>query len=150
VTVEVTDVAGTESTVTGLTPGAHYTFSVTAENAVSSQDSNINARTVNMTATTQEGVGAVVSEFEVSGEGVLSWSPPVPPNGCILYYNVLITRADTGELVRNIGQLNSTTIDLTSIGEIGTDYNVTVRVGLCISFLVYSSLLQMLLRMSSL
>ena len=39
----------------GLTPGVYYTFSVTAENAVSSQDLNINARTVRVTATTEEG-----------------------------------------------------------------------------------------------
>ena len=55
VTVEVTEVTGTEANVTGLTPGTRYTFSVTAENAVSSQDTNINARTATATATTQEG-----------------------------------------------------------------------------------------------
>ena len=38
--------------VTGLTPGVYYTFSVIAENAVSSQDININARTVNITVST--------------------------------------------------------------------------------------------------
>ena len=41
--------------VTGLTPGVYYTFSVTAENAVSSQDNNINARTLNVSATTIPG-----------------------------------------------------------------------------------------------
>ena len=41
--------------MTELTPGADYTFSVIAENAVSSQDMNINQRTVNITATTKEG-----------------------------------------------------------------------------------------------
>ena len=41
--------------VTGLTPGADYTFSVTAENAVSSQDMNIFDRTVNITVSTVEG-----------------------------------------------------------------------------------------------
>ena len=54
-TVRVSDVMGTEGQVEGLTPGAFYTFSVTAENAVSSQDSDINARTTNTTATTEEG-----------------------------------------------------------------------------------------------
>ena len=38
-----------------LTPGVYYTFSVIAENAVSSQDNNINARTVRATANTEEG-----------------------------------------------------------------------------------------------
>ena len=55
VTVEVTEVTGTEASLTGLTPGTRYTFSVTAENAVSSQDTNINDRTATATATTQEG-----------------------------------------------------------------------------------------------
>ena len=35
----------TETVVTGLTPGADYKFFVTAQNAVSSQDMNINERT---------------------------------------------------------------------------------------------------------
>ena len=38
----------------GLTPGTYYTFSVTAENAVSSQDT-INDRTATITVTTLEG-----------------------------------------------------------------------------------------------
>ena len=44
-----------EIVVMGLTPGADYTFSVTAENAVSSQDMNITDRTVTISATTEEG-----------------------------------------------------------------------------------------------
>ena len=50
----------TETVVIGLTPGADYSFSVTAENAVSSQDMNINDRTVNINATTEEG-GTIVT-----------------------------------------------------------------------------------------
>ena len=38
-----------------LTPGAKYTFSVTAENAVSSQDIDITGRTVNIFIATEEG-----------------------------------------------------------------------------------------------
>ena len=53
--MELGGVNGTETSVTGLTPGVNYTFSVTAENAVSSQDNNINARTVRDTANTEEG-----------------------------------------------------------------------------------------------
>ena len=45
--------------VMGLTPGADYTFSVTAENAVSSQDMNINDRTVTISVTTEEGGNVV-------------------------------------------------------------------------------------------
>ena len=39
----------------GLTPGALYTFYVTAENAVSSQDSDITGRTTNIFIATEEG-----------------------------------------------------------------------------------------------
>ena len=68
-----------------------------------------------------------MSEFMVGEDGVLSWSPPVPPNGVILHYNVIITRADTGELVRRVDGLEGQSIDLTEYGgEIGMDYNVTV------------------------
>ena len=45
----------TAHVVTGLTPGVSYTFSVTAENAVSYQDNNINVRSANVTATTLKG-----------------------------------------------------------------------------------------------
>ena len=55
VTVVLSEVTGTETNVTGLTPGTYYTFSVTAENAVSPQDTNINDRTTTVTATTLEG-----------------------------------------------------------------------------------------------
>ena len=68
-----------------------------------------------------------MSEFMVGDDGVLSWSPPVPPNGVILHYNVIITRADTGELVRRVDVFEDQSIDLTAYGgEIGMDYNVTV------------------------
>ena len=42
-TVVVREVDDTETNVTGLTPSVLYTFSVTAENDVSSQDNNINS-----------------------------------------------------------------------------------------------------------
>ena len=41
--------------VEGLTPFLDYTFSVTAENAVSSQDSHVTGRTASTIATTEEG-----------------------------------------------------------------------------------------------
>ena len=53
--VVVSEVNDTETNVTGLTPGVLYTFSVSAENGVSSQDNNINARSLSTTATTLEG-----------------------------------------------------------------------------------------------
>ena len=53
----VGEVNDTETRVTGLTPGILYTFSVSSENDVSSQDNNINDRSVSTTATTEEGGG---------------------------------------------------------------------------------------------
>ena len=53
----VGEVNDTETRVTGLTPGVLYTFSVSSENDVSSQDNNINDRSVSSTATTEEGGG---------------------------------------------------------------------------------------------
>ena len=66
-------------------------------------------------------------EFDVGENGVLSWSPPVPPNGDILYYNVIITRADTGELVIRVEELYDLTIDVSDYAEINMDYNISVR-----------------------
>ena len=45
----------TETIVTGLTPGVLFTFSVSADNDVSSQDNNIIARSLSTTATTLDG-----------------------------------------------------------------------------------------------
>ena len=53
--VVVSEVNDTETIVIGLTPGVLYTFSVSAENDVSSQDDNINARSLSTTATTPKG-----------------------------------------------------------------------------------------------
>ena len=63
--MELGGVSDTEASVTGLTPGVYYTFSVTAENAVSSQDNNINARTVRDAANTEEG-GIYISTNNVT------------------------------------------------------------------------------------
>ena len=54
-TVDVSDVTGTEANVQGLTPGTLYTIAVTAENAVSFQDSDITGRTTINIAITEEG-----------------------------------------------------------------------------------------------
>ena len=53
--VVMSEVNDTETIVTGLTPCVLYTFSVSAENDVSSQDNNVNARSLSTTATTLEG-----------------------------------------------------------------------------------------------
>ena len=135
----VSEVNDAETIVTGLTPSVLYTFSVSAENDVSYQDNNINARSLNTIATTQEGGVCVkqwiffiiaqltVTEFVVRENGVLSWSSPVPPNGVILYYNVIISTADSGQLVvTRVEELHIPKIDLRVHGDIGKTYNVVV------------------------
>ena len=47
-------------------------------------------------------------EFDVGEDGVLRWSPPVPPNGVILYYNVIITKV--------IEKFNDTNLELSPYG----------------------------------
>ena len=66
-------------------------------------------------------------EFSVGQDGLLSWSPPVPPNGVILHYNVIISTATTGEVVSIIEDWDQLNIDVSNYGEINMDYNVTVR-----------------------
>ena len=51
----------------GLTPGAKYTFSVISENAVSSQDSDVTARTANIFIATEEGGKALDVSLEKLG-----------------------------------------------------------------------------------
>ena len=68
-----------------------------------------------------------MTEIELGEDGVLRWSAPVPPNGVILHYNVIITRADTGDLIIRIEQLEILSIDLHMYGEIGQEYIVRVR-----------------------
>ena len=37
-------------------------------------------------------------EFEPLDGSTVSWSPPDPPNGMIIYYNIRITHTESGEL----------------------------------------------------
>ena len=67
-----------------------------------------------------------MTEFVVGENGVLSWSSPVPPNGVILYYNVIISTADSGQLVTRVEELDILTIDVSNYREMNMDYNVTV------------------------
>ena len=66
-------------------------------------------------------------EFSVGQDGLLSWSPPVPPNGVILHYNVIISTATSGDVVSIIEDWDQLNIDVSNYGEINMDYNVTVR-----------------------
>ena len=70
-------------------------------------------------------VGGTVREFAVGEDGVLRWSPPVPPNGIILYYNVIITRSDSGEPVAKFEQMYQRNIDVALLNS-GV-YNVQVK-----------------------
>ena len=56
--------AATMAEVTGLTPFTDYTFSVTSENAVSSQASDTSSRTSTASATTLEGGGFACHEVQ--------------------------------------------------------------------------------------
>lgn len=57
---------------------------------------------------TVAGIVTMISEPD-SGNTVVSWSPPDPPNGIILYYNVRISNEDVTILVKEV---NGTTIDI--------------------------------------
>ena len=62
-----------------------------------------------------------------SGSTVVSWSPPDPPNGIILYYNIRINNSDNGDLVAFIQEQNVTSIDVALYGESGGKYTVEVK-----------------------
>ena len=70
-----------------------------------------------------------MSDITVSDDTVVSWLPPVPPNGVILYYNIRIIRADTGAVIKIIeDELNVLTIDISDFLEKNIEYNVTVSI----------------------
>ena len=62
-----------------------------------------------------------------SGSTVVIWSPPVPPNGVILYYNVRISRADTGDLILLVKELNATRIYISRYTNTDGEFSVEVR-----------------------
>ncbi|CAI8035608.1 Ephrin type-A receptor 4-B [Geodia barretti] len=78
-------VNSTETIVTGLTPGVLYTFSVSAENDVSSQDNNINARSLSTTATTLYRVPSSVWDIQEHCTVIL-WKTPAETHGSIIGY----------------------------------------------------------------
>ena len=90
-------------------------------------------------------VGGRVEQFSVGEDGVLSWSPPVPPNGVILYYNVIISTPSSGELGNSIEMSYDMNINLYQYLTFDSGiYNikVTVTVLMCLcSYLYCGSLL---------
>ena len=76
----------------------------------------------------QQTVAGIVIDITVSDDIVVSWLPPVPPNGVILYYNIKIIRADTGTVVKIIEEVNVLTIDISDFLEKNIEYNVTVSI----------------------
>ena len=67
-------------------------------------------------------------DITVSDDTVVSWLPPVPPNGVILYYNIRIIRADTGTVVKIIEELNVLTIDISEYNIIQPNNVYTIEV----------------------
>ena len=75
----------------------------------------------------QQTVAGIVSDITVSDDTVVSWLPPVPPNGVILYYNIRIIRTDTGTVVKIIEELNVLTIDISDYIQPNNEYTIEVR-----------------------
>ena len=69
-----------------------------------------------------------VSDIPAPHGSVVSWAPPNPPQGIILYYNIKITLSGTQELVQlMILEFNSTSIDVSSEVTYEGTYKVQVR-----------------------
>ena len=58
----------------------------------------------------------------------VSWSPPNPPNGIIIYYNIRITHPDSGEVEQSIKIINDTSIDISNYITSNGDFFVQVHV----------------------
>ena len=76
--------------------------------------------------TSVAGMVTMISEPD-SGSTVVSWSPPDPPNGVILYYNIRINNSDNRDLVAFIQEQRATSIDVAVYGESGGEYTVEVK-----------------------
>ena len=73
-------------------------------------------------------VAGMVTMISTPDSGsTVSWSPPDPPNGVILYYNIRINNSDNGDLVAFIQEQNVTSIDVAVYGESGGKYTVEVK-----------------------
>ena len=72
-------------------------------------------------------VAGTVMDFEPSDGSTVSWSPPDPSNGMIIYYNIRITHVDSGELEWFVEMFNETSIDVSDYVDSNGDYNVQVH-----------------------
>ena len=69
-------------------------------------------------------------DIEPSDGSTVSWSPPDPPNGIIIYYNIRITHSESGEVHVEwfIEMFNGTSIDVSNYVNSNGDFSVLVRV----------------------
>ena len=66
----------------------------------------------------------IVSE----GDSIVNWTPPVRPNGVILYYNIRISRNDSREkTIILILEHKALEIEVTRYGENAVEYYIEVR-----------------------
>ena len=73
-------------------------------------------------------VAGTVMEFEPLDGSTVSWSPPDPPNGMIIYYNIRITHSESGELEQFIGVFSETSIDVSDYVDSNGYFSVQVHV----------------------
>ena len=73
-------------------------------------------------------VAGTVTDFyqPTNSSSVLSWSPPNPPNGVILYYNIRITHLDSGDVVATADAFSNTTIDVSDYIDSNGEFSVEV------------------------
>ena len=67
-------------------------------------------------------------EFEPLDGSTVSWSPPDPPNGMIIYYNIRITHTESGELEWFIELFTGISIDVSDYVDSNGYFSVQVHV----------------------
>ena len=72
-------------------------------------------------------VAGTVMDVVPSDGSTVSWSPPDPPNGMIIYYNIRITHVDSGEVEQFIEVFFDTSIDISYHVDSNGDYSVQVH-----------------------
>jgi hypothetical protein len=118
---------GTPATVTGLTNGTAYTFTVTATNAIGTGPASAQSNSVTPTAPTPPGAPTGVTATPGNGSAMVSWTAPSSTGGSpITSYKVTAyigSSAQNSAIVSGSPLPTSTTVSgLTN----GTAYNFTV------------------------
>ena len=72
-------------------------------------------------------VAGTVTDIEPTDGSTVSWYPPDPPNGMIIFYNIRITHSDSGELEQFIEAFTETSIDVSDYVDSNGNFSIQLQ-----------------------